>query len=124
MIKTTEELKAWRTAKGWTQAQAAAALGYLERGYQDVERHPTGHVSERVTLAIVGYEAASIRKPKLALIDFNNTSDPAHCFTQYDLIMLKPPGADRALELLAWAERWGDALTNALRPQKAPKGRS
>lgn len=42
--------------KRWTQAQAAKALGFSTRGYQDIEaKH--GELPLRVTLAVEGYNA-------------------------------------------------------------------
>ena len=56
-MMTTEELRGWRAAKRWTQAQAAEALGYSRRGYQEIEKKRGEIVSKTLELAVRGYEA-------------------------------------------------------------------
>jgi DNA-binding XRE family transcriptional regulator len=46
------DLRAWRARRRWSQEQAADALGYSRRGYQEAEKRD-GSVSPKLSAAIV-----------------------------------------------------------------------
>lgn len=45
-------------------------------------------------------------------------TEMACCYTQFDRIVGLPFGTRREAELTEWAEFWGPALTNDIRPWK------
>lgn len=54
-------------------------------------------------------------------MDFQ-THDYAECWVPYDTIMVEtsPGSPERDRRLLEWVNFWGPALTNIIRPVKAP----
>lgn len=116
-MMTSDQLRAWRAEKRWTQRQAADALGYKERGYQEIEK-ADGEISRRVELAVIGYEALSVPRNRYPPIDFRN-ADWTTCYLQFDQIP-HSEGQARVVGLIGWAQEWGAALTNSKRPIQAP----
>lgn len=59
-LMTSEQLKAWRTRRGWTQAEAAAALHVPLRTYEGWERRfRPHHALDALTLYIDQYGSIS-----------------------------------------------------------------
>jgi DNA-binding XRE family transcriptional regulator len=56
-METSADLRAWRARRKWTQAQAAAALNFSRRGYQDAEREACKFISTRLRRAVLDFEA-------------------------------------------------------------------
>jgi transcriptional regulator with XRE-family HTH domain len=54
---TGSDLKAWREARQWSQQQAADALGYTRRGYQDAEAKGSEVLRQVIELAVRGLES-------------------------------------------------------------------
>ncbi len=52
---TPADLKAWRTARSWSQAKAAQELGISERSLLAYEK-PDGAVPRVVVLAVAGFD--------------------------------------------------------------------
>lgn len=119
MMTTSDELRAWRAAKRWTQQQVADQLGYSLRAYAEYEK-PGRELPLVLALALVGVDAMAVEKSPLAPRSFHNPQDTTACYVKYDELASLPRGSARIVGLLSWVERYGDAMTNALRPTKAP----
>lgn len=109
-MKTTDDLRAWRAAKRWTQARAAEELGYTESGFQKIEMPIGVALDRRIILMVAGYEAMAVAAPgaPIALLttagDLSDEENIKQC--EYELRRLT--GAD-------WAAKWGEAILTGLR---------
>lgn len=108
-MMTRDELKRWREAKRWTQTEAAEALGYKRRGYQEIEQggSPMGMTME---LAVVGYEARqrspgqSVEGTTLGDLTYEKNAEAA--LHEYDRAASDGDFAN-------WARKWGRAACMA-----------
>lgn len=104
-MKTHADLATWRQSKGWSQKQAAEALGYSVPGYIDLETR-TGELPRRVLNTVLGCEVSSRTVARSLhgttmgdLSDIEHVKDAEH--------ELRRATTDAALA--DWARRWGDS---------------
>lgn len=111
MIRTTTDLRDWRAAKGWSQQEAADALGYKLRGYIELERRKDGTIPSRVGLTIMGSDIAS-RTVARSLHGLTNGD-----LSDEDNIRQADHELKRATtdaQLADWARRWGECAVKRL----------
>lgn len=108
MMTTSEQLRAWRTARRWTQKQTANALDYSLRAYAEHEK-PDKAVPKWLALAIGGLDdrtvARSLHGTTMGdLSDIERVKDAEH--------ELRRAATDAALA--DWARRWGGCALERL----------
>lgn len=113
------DLRAWRARRKWTQEQAAEALGYSRRGYQDAEgrdtKGGTGEIELKMELAIAGHEATRPRSAvasveNLTLGDLTDEEIIKDCAFELERATTDGARSD-------WARKWGRAAIRALRAE-------
>lgn len=108
-MMTPEDLRAWRKAKGWTQREAADALGYSRRGYQDAEvnAHEASAISRGLADAVSLIERGGRPTVKsVANLTMGDLSDQENVKTcEHELRR-----ATSDASLADWARRWGEAV--------------
>lgn len=104
-MMTSDKLRGWRASKRMTQDQAASALGYSRRAYQEIEGK-FGEIDRTLELAVAGYDAASSVAVKSLhnttagdLSDIERVKDAEHEFRR----------ATTDAALADWARRWGES---------------
>lgn len=110
MMTTSDELRAWRSARRWTQQQAADELDYSLRAYAEYEK-PDKAVPKWLALAIT---ALPLDKPVVRSVHGTTIGD----LSDEDNVRqtdheLKRATTDAALA--DWARRWGECAVERMR---------